>query len=333
MDDSITRECGGTMTTTGFVHNIAKITLSTPYAVGDVNAYLIKGDVLTLVDAGPLTDTAWSQLTGALASLGYSADDIDQIVLTHHHPDHAGMLQRFSDSVKIIGHKYNQYWINRDELFHRDYDRFFYRLGSESGLPQAYLSAIPEFKSPLKYMGNRSLDDAVKEGDILPGMPGWKVIETLGHAQSHLSFYRESDGVMIAGDHILAHISPNPIIEPPFEGGTERTKPLLQYNDSLKKLMNIPISYAYTGHGKEVDDVHALIPKRLAKQEERAGSVLSMLQGKQQTVFDICKRLFPSVYQKELGLTLSETIGQLDYLESIGSIRKEKQNNVYYYYA
>jgi glyoxylase-like metal-dependent hydrolase (beta-lactamase superfamily II) len=321
------------MSTIGFVDNIAKITLSTPYAVGDVNVYLIKGDVLSLVDAGPLTDTAWAQLTGGLASLGYSADDIEQIILTHHHPDHAGMLQRFSESVKIVGHKYNQFWINRDEYFHQVYDRFFYKLGLESGLPEAFLSAIPKFKSPLKYMGYRNLDDAIKEGDTLPGLPGWKVIETLGHAQSHLSFYRESDGVMIAGDHILAHISPNPIIEPPFDGGIERSKPLLQYNDSLKKLMHIPISSAYTGHGKEVEDVHALIPKRLMKQEERAEAVLGMLQGKQQTVFDICKLLFPSVYKKELGLTLSETIGQLDYLESIGSIHKEKQDNAYYYHA
>ncbi|WP_175991123.1 MBL fold metallo-hydrolase [Bacillus sp. Marseille-Q1617] len=321
------------MSTTGFVDNIAKITLSTPYAVGDVNVYLIKGDVLSLVDAGPLTDTAWSQLTGGLASLGYSAGDIEQIILTHHHPDHAGMLQRFSESVKITGHKYNQYWINRDDYFHKVYDRFFYQLGLESGLPQAYLSAIPKFKSPLKYMGYRNLDDAIEEGDSLPGLPGWRIIETLGHAQSHLSFYRESDGVMIAGDHILAHISPNPIIEPPFDGGTVRTKPLLQYNDSLKKLMGIPISYAYTGHGAEIENVHDLIPKRLAKQEERAKAVLGMIKGKQQTVFEICKLLFPAVYKKELGLTLSETIGQLDYLESLGSIRKEKQDNVYYYHA
>lgn len=319
--------------TTAFVNNIAKITLSTPYAVGDVNVYLIKGDVLSLVDAGPLTDTAWEQLKSALGSLGYSIDDIEQIILTHHHPDHAGLLERFPDSVKIIGHSYNRYWIDRDEYFHRFYDLFFHQLGKESGLPDVYLAAVPKFKSPLKYMGNRALDIVIKEGDALPGLPGWRIIETLGHAQSHLSFYRESDGVMIAGDHILAHISPNPIIEPPFEGGDKRTKPLLQYNESLRKLMDIPISYAYTGHGEEVDHVHALIPKRLTKQAERAEGVLGMIRGKQQTVFDICRLLFPTVYKKELGLTLSETIGQLDYLESLGSIRKEKQGDTLYYHA
>ncbi|NMH68724.1 MBL fold metallo-hydrolase [Bacillus sp. RO3] len=318
---------------TTFVNDIAKMTLSTPFAVGDVNVYLVKSDALTLMDAGPLTDTAWFQLTDQLSLLGYKPQDIEQIVLTHHHPDHAGLLDRFSSHVKMIGHPYNKFWLERDDHFHEVYDRFFLQLATESGLPQEYLRAIPKFKAPLRFMGNRKLDMDINEGDVIPGMEEWKVIETLGHAQSHLSFYRESDGVLIAGDHLLANISPNPLIEPPFDGEFIRTKPLLQYNASLKKLLDIPISLAYTGHGDNIRDVHKLIPKRLEKQDERARGVLEMLKGNRLTVFDICKTLFPSVYQKELGLTLSETIGQLDYLESFPYIKKEMQDGVYYYFA
>ena len=35
--------------------DIHKIIIPTPYAVGDVNAFLVKGDTLTLFDAGPKT--------------------------------------------------------------------------------------------------------------------------------------------------------------------------------------------------------------------------------------------------------------------------------------
>ncbi|TMU86665.1 MBL fold metallo-hydrolase [Bacillus sp. BHET2] len=318
---------------TNLVNGIAKITLSTPFAVGDVNVYVVKGDALTLVDVGPLTDTAWQQLTEQLALVGYTPKDIDQIVLTHHHPDHAGLLERFPSSVNVYGHNYNRFWLYRDDHFHDVYDRFFLQLAIESGLPEKYLPAIPKFKSPLKFMGQRNLDVVIKEGDVIPGMEGWSIIETLGHAQSHLSFYREKDGVLIAGDHILASISPNPLIEPPFEGGGERSKPLLQYNASLKKLMDIPISLAYTGHGDTITDVHGLIPRRLGKQDERAQGVLEMIKGNRMTVFEICKLLFPSVYRKELGLTLSETIGQLDYLESLHYIKKENFDGIYYYFA
>ena len=39
---------------TEWIDGIAKLTLPTPFPVGDVNAYLIKGDRLTLVDAGKI---------------------------------------------------------------------------------------------------------------------------------------------------------------------------------------------------------------------------------------------------------------------------------------
>ena len=38
--------------------NIHRIVIPTPYAVGDVNAFLVKGDALTLFDAGPKTEEA-----------------------------------------------------------------------------------------------------------------------------------------------------------------------------------------------------------------------------------------------------------------------------------
>jgi hypothetical protein len=49
-------------------------------------------------------------------------------------------------------------------------------------------------------------------------------------------------------------------------------------------------------------------------------TVCNWLKEEQLTVFEICKRLFPSVYKRELMLTISETVGQLDYLASIGEI-------------
>jgi len=39
-----------------------------------------------------------------------------------------------------------------------------------------------------------------------------------------------------------------------------------------------------------------------------------MMSAGEKTIFELTKQLFPKVYEKELGLTLSETIGQIDYL-------------------
>ncbi|WP_456274141.1 MBL fold metallo-hydrolase [Bacillus sp. AK031] len=313
--------------------DIAKIVLPTPFAVGDVNVYLVKGEALSLIDVGPLTQEARDVLDVNMAELGYSVGDIDQIILTHHHPDHAGMLDWMPDNIDIIGHPANERWLIRQDEFLEEHDRFYIKLFMQAGLPQEYFPFIKKIRSPLKFMGHRGLTRTTNKGESLPGMKDWTVLETLGHAQSHLSFWREKDGVMIAGDHILADISPNPLIEPPEKEGMERPKPMLQYNQSLHELLQVDISLAYTGHGGEVADVHALIHKRLKKQHERAMHVKAMLVNNPQPLFSLCQKLFPAVYRKELGLTLSETQAQIDYLLARQEVHCEERKGVLFYFC
>ncbi|WML47618.1 MBL fold metallo-hydrolase [Neobacillus sp. PS3-34] len=305
---------------TEWINGIAKISLPTPFAVGDVNVYVIKGERLTLVDAGPKTEGAWKVLKEELSSLQLTPGDIDQIILTHHHPDHAGLLDFFPDGLKVYGHWLNERWIKPSDAFFEEYEAFHRQLFADFGLPEEFSPFINQIRKTLKYSCDRSLSGELAEGDSLPGLEGWRVIETPGHAQSHIALFRESDGTLIGGDHILAHISPNPLLEPPVPGETERPKPQLQYNDSLRKLLGFPIRLVYTGHGGEVTELPELIEKRLKRQHERAMKVKGWLEAEELTVFEICRRLFPSVYQRELGLTLSETVAQLDYLASIGEI-------------
>ncbi|OIK12194.1 MBL fold metallo-hydrolase [Bacillus sp. MUM 116] len=307
---------------------VAKITLPTPFAVGDVNVYLIKGERLTLIDAGVKTKECWNSLKKQMADLHVSPDDIEQVILTHHHPDHVGMLDFLSDSIEILGHPLNERWIHPTKEFFQVQEEFFTELFYQFGLPKEYLPSLENLRKTLKYSCNRSLTGHLQEGMTPPGLSDWKVIETFGHAQGHIVLFREKDGVLIGGDLILAHISPNPLLEPPAPGETERPKPLLQHNESMKKLLSYPISVVYTGHGEEVYELKELIEKRLTRQHERAITVLNWLREEQLSVFEICKRLFPSVYQRELMLTISETVGQLDYLSSIGEITNKETKPV-----
>jgi glyoxylase-like metal-dependent hydrolase (beta-lactamase superfamily II) len=38
------------------------------------------------------------------------------------------------------------------------------------------------------------------DGKTLPGLPGWHCVPTPGHSAGHVSFFRERDGALIAGD-------------------------------------------------------------------------------------------------------------------------------------
>jgi len=311
--------------------DLYKLTVPTPFAVGDVNLYLIKGDILTLIDAGVKTKEAWHHFTKQLAELHIEPHDIKQVILTHHHPDHVGLLDFLGENTEIVGHPFNQPWISKDPVFLSKHDEFFSDLFMETGIDLAFRNYVTTLRQPLRYSCTRSLTAEIRVGSSLRGLPEWEVIETPGHAQSHLAFYRKCDGLLIGGDLLLATISSNPLIEPPQLGQSERPKPQLQYNESLRKLLTLDISRVITGHGDDIIDVHHLVTTRLERQKERAYSVLDTLRNEPMTAFVICKKLFPTVYQKQLGLTMSETIGQLDFLLELGEIKVDTSSKPFYY--
>lgn len=309
-------------------NEIAKISLPTPFAVGDVNVYVVKGERLTLIDAGAKTKASWDSLNYGLKKLGLSTSDIEQVVLTHHHPDHSGLLEFFSDKVEVYGHPNNERWLSPSENFLSLQEEFWRDTLIEFGVPENYYSLLGKPAKLAKMQGDRSLTGYLHEGGTPPGLSDWKVIETPGHAQSHIGLYREKDETYIGGDHLIARISPNPLLEPPLPGEKKRPKPALQYNLSLKKLVELPIKLVYSGHGEDICNKDELIEKRLLEQQSRAYKVKDWLEKESLTVFEACQRLFPKVYQKEFALTISETAAQFDYLLALNEIHMSNEDGV-----
>lgn len=309
-----------------------KIVIPTPFAVGDVNVFLLKGDALSLIDAGPKTPEAYEALKYGLKEAGYTFKDIEQVILTHHHPDHAGWIDAFENAT-VLGHPYNDLWLKRDEAFLNYHDQFYHDRFIEAGVHEVYLGLVKKMRKSVALMGNRPLDNMLHEGDELPGHPGWTTLEMLGHAQSHHVFWNEKRGAMIGGDLVLSKVSSNPLIEPPANPKEERPRSLLQYNESLKRILTLPVDVIYTGHGEEVRNAHTLIEDRLVKQRERALNVFAMMENGPRTIFELTTELFPTLYEKELGLTLSETIGQIDYLVNEGLVGETKDEDGRLYYG
>ena len=71
--------------------DVHRIPLPTPFQIGDVNTYLLRGSPLTLVDAGPRMEETEARLEAGLAALGVAVEDLELLVLTHQHDDHVGL--------------------------------------------------------------------------------------------------------------------------------------------------------------------------------------------------------------------------------------------------
>src|SRR5699024_7992907 len=134
-------------------HNLYQITLPTPFGVGPVHTYVLIDHQITLVDAGIYTEEAWNALNEQLNKLQLNVEDIDQIFLTHHHPDHTGLISKFSQHIPIIAHPKVDVWLKRDEEYFRRYEGFFREQFLQWGIPHDLLDDIGSLKGSLHYAG------------------------------------------------------------------------------------------------------------------------------------------------------------------------------------
>ncbi|MCM3766159.1 MBL fold metallo-hydrolase [Neobacillus niacini] len=315
---------------------IELIQLDTGSPVGSINTYLLFGEKLTLIDTGANLPKNWGMLTKSLEKLQLSIHDIDQVLLTHHHIDHVGLLDRILEChpIPVLGHPNNRPWLLPDKQFVEWHHEFFHQFLSEFGLPAQLCGTGKLFFEKLQELSCSNVDLTVElnEGDSIPGLPEWQIIETKGHAQSHISFYRESDQLLIAGDHIIKHISSNAAIEPPLTPNENRATPLIQYMSNLKKCVEIPIDTIFTGHGTPVMNLQELVEERLDDIEKRAAVIKGIISEKYKTGFEIVQELFsPKTVKEQLMLVVYEAIGHLDLLVERGEVEELTKNGIKYF--
>lgn len=308
---------------------IHKIVQPTPYAVGDVNSFLVKGDTLSIFDVGPKTKETFEALQAGIKEAGYSFEDIEQVVLTHHHPDHSGWIDAFPHA-EIIGHPYVDYYLKRDKdylAYRKEFMNTHLTLG---GVPQDKKDRIVNAPVESKLFGTLPLTKYLHDGDEVPGHPGLITYYTPGHAQSHFIFVHEQTQTAISGDLLLEKITPNPLVETPVDLSMNRPKYFVQYLESLKVLKKFNLIKIFPGHGNEFGNIDDHINLQFEKAHERALQVLQLLD-EPKTLMDVTKQFYAAIYEKQLGLTLSKTLGYLDYLVNKEYITMERNGDVYLY--
>lgn len=105
---------------------------------------LIKGEKLTLVDAGRKLPNAWELFLNSLKEKGITVKDIDQIVLTHHHTDHTGLLGNFlkMNPVPVYGHPNCRPFLTLDNDYFLHSKQFFVHFFRENGGPEYFIEKL-----------------------------------------------------------------------------------------------------------------------------------------------------------------------------------------------
>jgi glyoxylase-like metal-dependent hydrolase (beta-lactamase superfamily II) len=305
---------------------IHRIPIPTPFAVGRVNAYLIEDEPLTLVDTGPNSATSFDELTSGLAALGHALEDIELVVITHQHIDHLGLVslvaQRSGAEVAAIDAAV-PYVENFSQEAQKD-DEFARSVMLRNGIPEDVVSALSAVSQAFRAWGSRAdVTRVLHDGEEM----GFRdrtlhVHHRPGHSPTDTIFHDRERRVLIAADHLLGHISSNPLITRPADGSAERPQALVTYLRSLAATREMDVDLVLPGHGDPITDHRGLIDERFALHRRRAEKIHRLIAERPRTAYEIAQELWGNIAVTQAYLTLSEVLGHVDLLLNDGRVRE-----------
>lgn len=190
---------------------LARDYLSVPLETS-VTAYLINtGSKLVLIDTGAagLFGPTLGKLLINLKASGYEAGQIDEVYLTHLHPDHSGGLMAdgqlaFPNAVVRADQRESAYWLSDEKM-----------QVAPASAQGFFASAMASLKP---YVAADRFRPFSGKAELVPGIQS---MPSYGHTQGHVSYLVASEGkqLWIAGDliHVAAVQLPSPGVTIAFD--------------------------------------------------------------------------------------------------------------------
>jgi glyoxylase-like metal-dependent hydrolase (beta-lactamase superfamily II) len=311
--------------------------IPTPFQVGRVNTYLLEDEPLTLVDSGPNSGKALDELERQLDALGHRIEDLEQVIITHQHIDHLGLVdivaKRSGAEVAALD-LLAPFVENFGADAERD-DAEAAALMRRHGISEDVVSALRQVTGSFRAWGSKAkVTRPLHDGEVLELRDRrLEVQHRPGHSPSDTLFWDADRRILLAADHLIKHISSNPLISRPLDGSAERTQALVAYLESLKRTRELPAEIVLSGHGEPITDHAALIDERFALHQRRAQKLYRLIADQPRTGHELAQALWGDVAVTQAFLTLSEVIGHVDLLVNAGYVREIDDGEVLRYEA
>jgi len=203
-------------------------------------------------------------------------------------------------------------------------DRFAVELMLRNGIPEEVTAALRSVSRSFRGWGSHvTVTKPLAEGQTLPFANRLlRAIHRSGHSPSDTVFWDEDRKILIAADHLIAHISSNPLLARPLDGSAKRPQALVTYIGSMKKTREMPAEIVLSGHGDPITNHVALIDDRIAKHDRRKEKIHNLIAEQRRKAYDLAQAIWGNVAVTHASLTLSEVIGHADLLVNEGRVRE-----------
>ena len=205
------------------------------------SVYLVNEAKKALIDTGPTTSS--KAVLEGIKRVGVSPEDIDYLIVTHIHLDHAGgvgtLLKYMPQARVVVHHKGARHLVNPvrlvDSVREAQGEKVMRLLGE----------VVPvETERVMPVSG----DDVIK----LSAQQALRFIDAPGHASHELCIYESRNHGLFSGDAVAISVAENkillPVTPPPsFD--------LEAYLDTLERLMTLKATALYFAHFGVVDKV------------------------------------------------------------------------------
>ena len=332
---------------------VHRIQLDNTVFEGQNAVYLIEADQTTLVDTAVATPAVRADLEADLERHGVGFSDVDTVVLTHWHPDHAGLAGAIQaeSGARVVVHAADAPIVDGSEepltadperqretftawgmpAAARERLRSFFE-SAATGLVERDPTVTPVEDGDLVDLGGVTLETVHLPGHTA-GLCGFafdpttvEAVDSTGGGRpsdARLDDGRTDDGTdrsaIFTGDALLPRYTPN------VGGADVRVEdPLATYAASLARLVDRDPAVAHPGHRDRIDEPARRAAEILAHHRERTARVVGVLDRGPATAWETSTALFGDLEGIHVLHGPGEAFAHLDHLVGAGVAERDE---------
>jgi glyoxylase-like metal-dependent hydrolase (beta-lactamase superfamily II) len=288
------------------------VELPLPFDLGSLNVYLLRrGERFVLIDAGMDTPECFSALDAARCDLAVEWRGMEELVVSHYHPDHVGLaprLLRLSGArLRISPIESEALHLMSDRVAAEQWER---GILNSAGVPHPMIEEIELSMRPFRSSFHLLAPDLpAAAGDCIATDAGdFEIVTTPGHSRGHLCLYNRRHRLLFSGDHMLEKVSPHIGWHPGIDA-------LGEYLASLRAVAELDIDMVLPSHGQPFRDHRAWIARAIDNHERRCDQLEAALAQGPATPFELARVLWPRTLPPfHLRFAVFETLAHLEHV-------------------